>query len=310
MEKHQKDYTVGWICASEVALKAAQALLDSTHSPLESQHKSDDNSYTLGSIGKHNVAITCLPGTGAIHAAVVSKSMQITFPNLRFGLLVGTGGGVPSDENDIRVGDVAVSLPTGRSGGVVQYDFGKMLVDGFQRLGTLNKPPILLRNAVIKPKISTEYRKGNLERNAKMWSYPTWEEDNLFKPTFHHNEHCPCKLSIEHNPEMIPRERRSSYFPEIFYGNIASGNMVMKNAVERDRLAKEDDIICFEMEAAGLMDHFPCLVIRGVSNYADSHKNDTWTYYASAVASAYAKKLLSVISPEAGSGPHSATGSE
>ena len=53
-----------------------------------------------------------------------------------------------------------------------------------------------------------------------------------------------------------------------------------------------EDCICFEMEAAGLVDSFPCLVIRGVSDYADSHKNDRWQGYAAAVASAYAKELL------------------
>jgi hypothetical protein len=49
------------------------------------------------------------------------------------------------------------------------------------------------------------------------------------------------------------------------------------------------------MEAAGVMDRFPCLVIRGICDYADSHKNKTWQPYAAATASAYAKELLSII---------------
>jgi nucleoside phosphorylase len=65
----------------------------------------------------------------------------------------------------------------------------------------------------------------------------------------------------------------------------------MKNALERDSLAERDKVICFEMEAAGLMDNFPCLVIRGICDYADSHKNKKWQPYAAAVAAAYAKKL-------------------
>jgi nucleoside phosphorylase len=32
--------------------------------------------------------------------------------------------------------------------------------------------------------------------------------------------------------------------------------------------------VCIEMEAAGLMDWFPCLVIRGIYDYADLYKND------------------------------------
>ena len=54
-------------------------------------------------------------------------------------------------------------------------------------------------------------------------------------------------------------------------------------------------VLCVEMEAAGLMDDFPCLVIRGICDYADSHKNKRWQPYAAATAAAYAKELLSTI---------------
>ena len=60
-------------------------------------------------------------------------------------------------------------------------------------------------------------------------------------------------------------------------------------------LAQELGIICFEMEAAGLIDNFPCLVIRGICDYADSHKNKQWQEYAAATAAAYAREILSVI---------------
>ncbi|GMF87738.1 unnamed protein product [Aspergillus oryzae] len=51
------------------------------------------------------------------------------------------------------------------------------------------------------------------------------------------------------------------------------------------------------MKAAGLMDQFPCLAIRGILDYADSHKDDRWQDYASAVAAAFAKDLLLGTSP-------------
>ena len=86
--------------------------------------------------------------------------------------------------------------------------------------------------------------------------------------------------------------------PAIHYGLIASGNLLMKDALTRDTLAKEKDVLCFEMEAAGLMNHFPCLVIRGICDYADSHKNKKWQPYAAATAAAYMKELLSVIPPK------------
>jgi len=119
-----KDYSVGCICAIPKELTAARAILDSIHTPLEAQPKHDENNWTLGSIGKHNVAITCLPEYGVVSAAVAAKSTQNTFPRLKFGLMIGVGGSIPSDGNDIRLGDIVVSLPTGEHGGVIQYDLG------------------------------------------------------------------------------------------------------------------------------------------------------------------------------------------
>jgi nucleoside phosphorylase len=82
----------------------------------------------------------------------------------------------------------------------------------------------------------------------------------------------------------------------VHYGTIASGNQVIRDGLQRDRLSSElGNILCFEMEAAGLMNSFPCLVIRGICDYADSHKNKKWQPYAAATAAAYAKEILSVI---------------
>jgi nucleoside phosphorylase len=95
----------------------------------------------------------------------------------------------------------------------------------------------------------------------------------------------------------MQRPLRDTDIPVIHYGCIASGNQVMKCGKTRDELAKQLDIICFEMEAAGLMDTFPCLVIRGICDYADSHKNKDWQGYAAAAAAAYAKEFLLAMPP-------------
>lgn len=71
----------------------------------------------------------------------------------------------------------------------------------------------------------------------------------------------------------------------------------MKDATIRDTVAKEKGVMCFEMEAAGLMNHFPCLVIRGICDYSDSHKNKKWQGYAAMTAAAYTKDLLRGIVP-------------
>jgi nucleoside phosphorylase len=98
------------------------------------------------------------------------------------------------------------------------------------------------------------------------------------------------------NDQHVIRDPRADTSPQVFYGTIGSGDLVMKNSEERDRLAADDKIMCFEMEAAGLMNDFPCLVIRGISDYADSRKIDRWQPYAAATAAAYAKELLSAVS--------------
>ena len=93
-----------------------------------------------------------------------------------------------------------------------------------------------------------------------------------------------------------PPDRRN---PQIHYGTIASGNSLIKDAGERDRLGHEFGAKCVEMEAAGLMNEFPCIIVRGICDYADSHKNDVWQKYAAVTAAAFAKALLSTVSPTA-----------
>ena len=56
-----KDYTVGWICAISTGHVAAQAFLDEEHEGPKYVSPNDNNDYTLGRIGKHNVVIAVLP---------------------------------------------------------------------------------------------------------------------------------------------------------------------------------------------------------------------------------------------------------
>ena len=99
--------------------------------------------------------------------------------------------------------------------------------------------------------------------------------------------------------DEVQRDPRDTTYPEIHYGTIASGNTLVKDATARDQIVADvgEDCICFEMEAAGLMNHFPCLVIRGICDYSDSHKNKEWQGYAAMAAAAYTKDLLYRIPP-------------
>src|SRR2546430_16824381 len=130
----REDYGVGWVCALPIELAAARVMLDEEHEHL-GQDTNDTNLYTLGRIGEHNIVIACLPAgqTGTNSAAAVAVQMKSSFKSIRFGLMVGIGGGVPSDKADIRLGDVVISQPDNQHGGVVQHDFGKTTQDGVVR---------------------------------------------------------------------------------------------------------------------------------------------------------------------------------
>jgi nucleoside phosphorylase len=304
-----EDYTVGWICALTTERIAAQAMLDELHNGLP-RHANDSNIYVLGRISQHNVAIACLAEYGTVSAAKAATMMQFNFPSIRFGLMVGIGGGIPSASADIRLGDIVVSAPTEKEPGVVQYDLGRVEKGGdFQRKGTLNKPPVLLLSAVkaMQAKYALEENLSNhISTGFKRWfpkwaaerEYPGTNFDRLFVADYHHvNDNVTCD-GCDHR-KAVSRKPRGSLYPVIHYGNIASGNQVIKDGLTRDRLASKERVICFEMEAAGLIDEFRCLVIRGISDYSDSHKNNVWQPYAAATAAAYAKELLLEIPPEA-----------
>jgi nucleoside phosphorylase len=258
-------------------------------------------------MGDHNVVIAVMPEIGNNNAATVATQLLNDFRSIRFGLLVGIGGGIPvEDEYDIRLGDIVVSKPTSTFGGVVQFDRGKVHTDGrFQRTGTLNKPPPVL-TANMQKLQAQHMRMGNqiskylsemLERYPAMkeeqYFYQGADHDLLFKAEYHHEGGNSCRDCDRSKVE--PRAPREKTSPRIHYGTIGSSNQVVKDSITRDKLREDLEIICVEMEAAGLMDEFQCLVIRGVCDYADSHKNKRWQPYAAATAAAYTKELLSII---------------
>ncbi|KAK4062539.1 uncharacterized protein Triagg1_9909 [Trichoderma aggressivum f. europaeum] len=304
-------YAVGWICAISTEYVAAQAFLDERHGSPSSVSRHDNNDYTLGRIGQHNVVIAVLPDGeyGIASAASVARDMLHSFPNVRIGLMVGIGGGAPSPSHDIRLGDIVVSAPRDGMGGVFQYDFGKTIQNqSFQTTGFLNQPPTVLRTAMAGLRSQHESEGHGYEttiteilnvkpRLRKKYTRPAPGSDKLYRSNVVHpeNDDAGCQTVCGDGAEKLaPRSARTEEEdnPAIHYGLIASANQLMKDAIMRDKLANEKGVLCFEMEAAGLMNQFPCLVIRGICDYSDSHKNKDWQGYAAMTAAAYAKDLL------------------
>ena len=298
------DYTVGWICALPLELAASLVMLDEKHESLPRRVQSDHNMYNLGRIGEHNVVMACLPPgqIGVQNVAIATAQMLNTFPNIRFCLMVGIGGGVPG-KKDIRLGDVVVSKPSGQFGGVVQYDFGRSVSQGaFERTGSLNAPPRALLNGLgilmawdeLGHNDFAEILSSTLsEKLSSKFSHPGADQDHLYEAEYEHQGGPTCATCDPH--KRVPRKARDNTDPRVHYGSIGSANRVIKDAMIRDELKRDYNIICVEMEAAGLMNDFSCLVIRGISDYADSHKNKIWLRYAATAAAAYAKQLLRII---------------
>ncbi|KAG9661586.1 purine and uridine phosphorylase, partial [Aureobasidium melanogenum] len=313
-DPHQ--YTVGWICAIPTESIAASLFLDEEHERPDHVSSNDCNDYTLGKMAGHNVVIAVLPDGeyGQTSATSVVKDMLASFPNIRIGLMVGIGGGAPTAQNDIRLGDIVVSSPQNGTGGVYQYDYGKLIQgQGFQQTGFLNQPSTLVRTAVSGLRMQYKKKGHTIDESIKAilheyprlsdeFSRPHGDRDRLYKADFVHpvGHKGDCDDSCGVLPERIVERRARTQKednPAIHHGIIASGNWLMKDASVRDTFASEKGIMCFEMEAAGLMNQLPCLVIRGICDYSDSHKNKEWQGYAAMTAAAYAKDLLARMVP-------------
>lgn len=299
-----EDYTIACICPLPLEAAPLEAMLDKYH---ECTFWSQHNSYTLGEIGGHNVVIATMPEMGNNKAATVAVNLMNDFKSIKLGLLIGVGGGLPSEQDDIRLGDVVIGISQGINGGVVQFDRGKSHPGGhFERTGSLNKPPDVLLSTVQRlrshylrerrsiPQILANMTKKFPHMTRSGYTHPGQHKDILFQSDYVHRPGPTCaKCDAK---RVVRRSFRPCSDPSIHYGLIGSSNMVIKDGMVRDVLKQELQLLCVDMEAAGVAD-LPFLTIRGISDYADSHKNKEWQPYAAATAAAYAKDLISMFPP-------------
>ncbi|KAF4555457.1 Ankyrin repeat-containing protein 21 [Elsinoe fawcettii] len=309
-------FTIGWICALVIEYIAAASFLDEEYDTVAPKAQNDNNDYTLGRIGSHNVVIAVCPidEHGITTAATVSRDMVHTFPNVRVGLMVGIGGGLPSENHDIRLGDVVVSTAVPPLPAVLKFDRGRQKHDEFEITSLLNNPPMVFRTALaglqakhkrhgngLLTMIDTALEKMDEELRNEL-TRPSLLDDILYKKDFVHTAQMSkqstgpcCGGAYQSIVKRLPRASGKSVV--VHYGPIGSADQVVKNAAERERLSQQLGLLCCEMEAGGLMNHWPCLVIRGVSDYADSHKNKQWQGHAAMTAAAYARCLLLRLAP-------------
>uniref|UniRef100_A0A8H7NI32 NB-ARC domain-containing protein n=1 Tax=Bionectria ochroleuca TaxID=29856 RepID=A0A8H7NI32_BIOOC len=253
----------------------------------------DTNTYITGRIGGHDVVLA-------------------NYTGLKLAILVGICGGVPLIANfDAYLGDVVVSKA------IVQYDYGRQYPGHFavkntveDSLGRSNKDIrsllTVFETQLMRERLQTEASKylkhlqevAKKKRRRANYRCPGMKEDKLYPPEYTHRHQKDCSVCAGDPEAFLTRERSEDlggggdFRPEIFIGRIGSGNTVVKSGQDRDRIAAAHNLIAFEMEGAGAWDEVPCIVVKGICDYADSHKNKAWQDFAAATAAAVAKAIL------------------
>ncbi|KAL2828390.1 nucleoside phosphorylase domain-containing protein [Aspergillus cavernicola] len=294
----------------------------------------DTNAYTTGRIGEHSIVLVHMSGMGNRVSAGVARGLQISFTGVKLVLVVGICGAVPVSPqgHPIFLGDVIISNTVIEYDYGRQYPGGFQRKSDMKET-TLGPPNPELKAFL--SQLQTDRRHEQAQRKAvenvqelqkrrgSRWAYPGTENDVVFEASYRHMHHRPespgrmCLQCEEHvdafceqaqnmsckelgcGGSSIERARvaEESPAPCIYIGPVASANVVMKSGEHRDALARAEGAVGFEMEGAGVWGNSLCVIIKGVCDYADSHKNKTWQDYAAATAASCAKVFLDYWEP-------------
>jgi nucleoside phosphorylase len=323
----RRGFEIAIICALTLEADAIEALFDhhwDDDGPPFDKESGDPNAYSTGVIGRFNVVLAYMPGMGKVNAATVASNCGKSFPCIKLALVVGICGIVPfvPTNDEIVLGDVIIS------NGVIQYDFGRQLPDHFVRKDTLSdvpgRPNLEIQGVLAKLKGLRHRRQLSarmadyldvLRQDRDLYAeYPASTEDRLFEASYRHTDDQKSCEQLGCNGDLVSRSRLAVAdvypTPAIHFGLMASGDAVMKSGEGRDRIAAAEGVIAFEMEGAGVWDSFPCIIIKGACDYADSHKSKVWQRYAAATAAACAKAFLGFWIPSLtqGSSRHASDG--
>ncbi|KFG80245.1 putative vps9-ankyrin repeat-containing protein [Metarhizium anisopliae] len=267
----RKDYTVAWICASPDGLATAEACLDAQHKPVPRIPRGG-HLFSFGEINGHYIVIGCSDISKNPQTSVANLAAMIreNFPGVKLCLSVSIAGAVPAEGQNIRLGDVAAGAP-----GVLGLGMDEVL----QPARPEYMAPMLLCRAAYE--LSANYE---------------------IDPALRHD--MDSILSTK-SPRWRGYYSRPDHNdgPAVHRGFIASGTTMLMSVDGRKALADREDVICFDMEAAKLMEvselaeGFPVMLIRGICDLCDTHDNEQWQPYAAMSAAVYARALLRHISP-------------
>ncbi|KAF5638088.1 MTA SAH nucleosidase [Fusarium sp. NRRL 52700] len=292
----REDFSVALLCALPLEFDAVCMIVDEFWDEDGDQFgktSGDQNMYVTGRIDKHNVVIALL-GKGKVNSATAATSLRTSYPNITLAILVGVCGAVPSiRERDIRLGDVVISNT------IVRYDFGHQTDQEFVRKKTYHGDSVPKEILNLLESLQTVLGKRRLMKGSAIVIEQLKETASRLG---HHGRYeRPEKRIISAFETMSQSlalrdseldQTMNIQAPAIYFGPMASGDTVMVSSEHRDRIAAAEDIIAFEMEGAGIWQELPCIIVKGVSDFADSEKTKEWQNYAAGMAAAISKAIL------------------
>ncbi|KAL3482183.1 hypothetical protein BJX99DRAFT_252899 [Aspergillus californicus] len=323
--KSRDDFRIAIICALPLEAEAVEALFDEHYDRLGEYYgrqPGDTNIYINGRIGKHDVVLCCYDYMRKRGGA---SGLQLRYVGIELVLLVGICGGAPPppEYQELFLGDVIISAS------VIECDFGRQYPSGSHRKTIRDTPGRPSREAqVLLNGLRAETARSELQNQTQQYLHmlqqtgPKWGRprvnDILFEASYlhKHSSHasppgCTCfrsdlldeicgealrkdcdDLGCDKGQAIRYREVSEAIQTSIYIGTVASTDVVIKSGQNRDAIARHQGVIGFEIESPGVWEGAPCIFIKGVCDYADSHRNKSWQAYAAATGASAAKAFL------------------
>ncbi|KAL3431272.1 hypothetical protein BDV09DRAFT_198891 [Aspergillus tetrazonus] len=314
------DFRIAILCPlsrdAEVVKPLFDPLYDTAYYAELGKVANDPNLYTLGRIGVYHAVLVHMPGAGKVVAASATAHIKLSYPNIELAILIGVCQGVPSvpdchserGRTDIHLGDVIIGT------GVVQYDLAKhkprefVRKDSFEaNLGRSNQDirSLLSKMKALKDELRCRQRKylATIQESVEV-PCPGANRDILYSQDYKHKRKiCQCASGQSADESFVVRREEYAAFPLVHFGLLASGDRPMRSTKLRDKIARREGVLGFETEGAGIWDNLPCILVKGVVDYADGHESMDWQCFAAANAAACMRALLDeapvILSPPA-----------
>ena len=226
------EFSIAVICALESESDAIEAMFDQDWEVEKKYPKidGDDNAYTMGRIGDHNVVLARIPGMGKAESAKLASSFSLNFKHITLGLVVGICGGAPlirerpgrpnqPRDKPVYLGDIMISTQ------LIQYDFGHQYSQVFKPMdtleNTLGRPNNEIR-AFVNQRSGLKGRKDLQDEICRYLTdfsttegfeeskYQGLEKDILYKDDFRHQHRDSTKCACVESEEMVCQEALDS----------------------------------------------------------------------------------------------------